>query len=212
MSFFTVPGSMCPGQRTTSGARMPPSQVVSLPPAKGVVPPSGKVIVSAPLSVVKTTMVLSSCAHLLELLQHVADVVVHLLHAGFVDAPVLAADLADHVVVLVRQHGRDVHARRVVPDEERLAGVRRVVALEEVDHLGRDLLVHGLRALQGQRALVLAGLVRRRAVGGLAPDAPAAAASGRSWSSDRRPRGPPAGRGSACSCRAARRSARSGTC
>ena len=39
--FLTVPGSMCPGQRTTSGARMPPSQVLSLPPAKGVMPPSG---------------------------------------------------------------------------------------------------------------------------------------------------------------------------
>ena len=39
---------------------MPPSQVVSFPPLKGVMPPSGKVIVSAPLSVVKTTIVLSS--------------------------------------------------------------------------------------------------------------------------------------------------------
>ena len=37
-----------------------------------------------------------------------------------------------------------------------------IVAVEEVDDLGRDLLVHGLRALQRQRALVLAGLVRRR--------------------------------------------------
>ncbi len=39
---------------------MPPSHVLSLPPLNGVVPPSGKVMVSAPLSVVKTTMVLSS--------------------------------------------------------------------------------------------------------------------------------------------------------
>jgi len=60
MSFFTVPGRMVPGQRTRRGARMPPSQVLSLPPLKGVVPPSGKVMVSAPLSVVKTTIVLSS--------------------------------------------------------------------------------------------------------------------------------------------------------
>src|SRR6516162_6995662 len=58
--FLTVPGLMCPGQRTTSGARMPPSQVVSFPPLNGVVPPSGKVITSAPLSVVKATIVLSS--------------------------------------------------------------------------------------------------------------------------------------------------------
>src|SRR6187551_364927 len=60
ISFFTVPGRMTPGQRTSSGARMPPSQVVSLPPLNGVVPPSGKVRVSAPLSVVNTTIVLLS--------------------------------------------------------------------------------------------------------------------------------------------------------
>src|SRR4029450_1231119 len=39
---------------------MPPSQVFIFEPLKGVVPPSGKVKVSAPLSVVKTTSVLSS--------------------------------------------------------------------------------------------------------------------------------------------------------
>src|SRR5439155_8602403 len=44
----------------TQGARMPPSQVFIFEPLKGVMPPSGKVNVSAPLSVVKTTMVLSS--------------------------------------------------------------------------------------------------------------------------------------------------------
>src|SRR3954464_1261880 len=60
MSFLIVPGRMTPGQRTRSGARMPPSQVLSLPPLNGVVPPSGKVIVSAPLSVVKTIIVLLS--------------------------------------------------------------------------------------------------------------------------------------------------------
>ena len=75
---------------------MPPSQVESFPPLNGVVPPSGKVMVSAPLSVVKQRMVLSSWPIVLELLEHEADVVVHLLHAGFVDAPVLAAGLADH--------------------------------------------------------------------------------------------------------------------
>src|SRR5215470_5028727 len=45
----------------TAGARMPPSQVFIFEPLNGVMPPSGKVKVSAPLSVVKTTMVLSSC-------------------------------------------------------------------------------------------------------------------------------------------------------
>src|SRR6478672_9248654 len=60
MSLKMVPGLITPGQRMTQGARMPPSQVLSFPPLNGVVPPSGNVIVSAPLSVVKTTMVLSS--------------------------------------------------------------------------------------------------------------------------------------------------------
>src|SRR5215510_12211841 len=52
---------MCPGQRMTAGARMPPSQVFIFEPLNGVTPPSGKVKTSAPLSVVKTTIVLSSC-------------------------------------------------------------------------------------------------------------------------------------------------------
>src|SRR6476620_8641114 len=51
---------MCPGQRTTIGARYPPSQASPFWPLKGVTPPSGKLIASAPLSVVKTTIVLSS--------------------------------------------------------------------------------------------------------------------------------------------------------
>src|SRR5215510_3053131 len=52
---------MTPGQRMTQGARMPPSQVVIFEALNGVMPPSGKVNCSAPLSVVKTTSVLSSC-------------------------------------------------------------------------------------------------------------------------------------------------------
>src|SRR5499427_8210109 len=59
--FFTVPGLICPGQRTTCGARKPPSQAWPFWPLNGVTPPSGKVIASAPLSVVKTMRVLSSC-------------------------------------------------------------------------------------------------------------------------------------------------------
>src|SRR6478609_6990027 len=60
ISLKMVPGFTTPGQRMTHGARMPPSQVVSFPALNGVTPPSGKVCTSAPLSVVKTTMVLSS--------------------------------------------------------------------------------------------------------------------------------------------------------
>src|SRR5580765_2798817 len=59
-SFSTVPGLMCPGHRITAGARYPPSQASPFWPLNGVTPPSGKLIISAPLSVVKTTIVLSS--------------------------------------------------------------------------------------------------------------------------------------------------------
>src|SRR5262249_23016931 len=92
-------------------------------------------------------------AHVVDLLENEADVVVHLLHAGFVDAPVLPAGLTHHGHVLVRQHGGDVHARRVVPDEERLVSAAWVVAIQEVDDLGGNLLIYGLRSLQRQRAL-----------------------------------------------------------
>src|SRR4029453_2964097 len=56
----TVPGLMTPGQRMTIGARRPPSRASPFCPLNGGTPPSGKEIASAPLSVVKTTMVLSS--------------------------------------------------------------------------------------------------------------------------------------------------------
>ena len=136
-----------------------------MPPLKGVVPPSGKVMVSAPLSVGEHDDRVVGLAHVFDFLKDEADIVVHLLHAGFVDAPVLAAGLADHVQILVRQHGRDVHARRVVPDEERLVGPPRIVAVEEVNDLGRNLLVDAFRSLQGQRTLVLACHVLGAAVG-----------------------------------------------
>ena len=154
-------------------------------------------------------------AHVLELLEHVADIVVHLLHAGFVDAPVLAALLTDHIHVLLRQHGRDVHARRVVPDEERLVGLLGIVAIEEVDNVRGNLLVHRLGSLQGQRTLIFAILVRLRAVGRLAQQH---RTRGRQASSlvllswDRQRPEPQPGRGSVCSCKVARWSAPSGTC
>src|SRR5215472_2083145 len=144
--FFTVPGLICPCQRTTCGARKPPSQAWPFWPLNGVTPPSGKVIDSAPLSVVKTTIVLSSCP-ICSNFANTADIVVELLHAGFLDAPVLATFFAQHVQIFLRQHGGDVHACRVVPDKEGLLCFLGIVAVEEVDDLGRDFLVDGLRAL-----------------------------------------------------------------
>ena len=125
-----------------------------MPPLNGVVPPSGKVIGLGAVVGGEHDDRVVELAHVLELLEHIADVVIHLLHAGLVEAPVLAAGFADHGRVLVIQHGRDVHARRVVPDEERLARLLRIVAIDEVDDLGRDFLVDTLRSLERQRALV----------------------------------------------------------
>src|SRR5437660_939586 len=50
---------------------------------------------------------------------------------------------ARHGHVLIRQNGHDVHTCGVVPHKEGLASLLRVVAVEEVDDLGRDFLVHG---------------------------------------------------------------------
>ena len=63
-----------------------------------------------------------------------------------------------------------MHARWIVPDEERLVGLLRVVAVEEVDDPGRNFLVYGFRSFQGERALVLAHLALLCTVCRLAPD------------------------------------------
>ena len=60
ISLETVPGLMTPGQRIAHGTRQPPSQLVSFSPRNGVVPPSGQLSSSAPLSVEYITMVLSA--------------------------------------------------------------------------------------------------------------------------------------------------------
>ena len=59
-------------------------------------------------------------------------------HVGFVDAQSFAAFGAQHGLVLRRQHGHNVHARWIVPDEERLVGLLGVVAVKEVDDLRRN--------------------------------------------------------------------------
>ena len=58
--FPTLPAGTWPGQRIIAGARKPPSSPIPLLPANGVMPPSGQVNTSAPLSVVNTTIVLLS--------------------------------------------------------------------------------------------------------------------------------------------------------
>src|SRR3954454_17608330 len=97
--------------------------------------------------------------HGFEFLEHFADVVIHLLHAGFVDAPVLTPGLAYHGHVLVRQNGRDMHTSRIVPDKERLIRFLGIIAVEEVDHLRGYLLVHRLRTLERKWPLIAAHLI-----------------------------------------------------
>ena len=54
------------------------------------------------------------------MLEQIADVVVHLRHAGLFEAEIA---LEVHLrLVLLRQIGEDVHAGGVVPNEERFAG------------------------------------------------------------------------------------------
>ena len=60
ISLDTVPGLITPGQRIAHGTRQPPSKFVSFSPRNGVVPPSGQLITSAPLSVEYITIVLSA--------------------------------------------------------------------------------------------------------------------------------------------------------
>src|SRR5215831_7472136 len=52
MPFSTDPALTCPGQRMMAGTRKPPSKLVPLVPLNGVIPPSGQVNTSAPLSIV----------------------------------------------------------------------------------------------------------------------------------------------------------------
>ena len=142
---------------------MPPCpQVVQLAvPLNGVMPPSGISDVLGAVVGCEDDNRIIELAHVLEFLENVADIVVQLLHAGFVDAPVLAAGLADHGHILVRQHRGDVHARRVVPDEEWLVGLLGVVAIEEVDDRGEREFPRPpfSSRIQSERTLILAGLV-----------------------------------------------------
>ena len=151
MPFSTEPGLTLPGQRMMAGTRKPPSKTVPLVALNGVMPPSGQVNTSAPLSVVKMTMVLSASPMSSQMLQQCADAVVHLRHAGLFQAVVVRG--VHHRLVLRRDVGEDVHARGVVPDEERLAVLLRLV--HEVARLAFDQhVVEGLHVVLGLAALL----------------------------------------------------------
>src|SRR5215468_182869 len=106
-------------------------------------------------------------AVILHVLHDGADDVVELRHAGFLDGPAILRRA--HVLVLVREVRDDVHARRVQPQEERLAVRPRLVY--ELERVGEDLVVHGLHAIRTQRTRVLdpllADLAPARLLGGI---------------------------------------------
>ena len=140
---------MWPGQRTNAGTRKAPSQFVSFSDRNGVVAASGHVNWFGPLSVVKTTMVLSAIFRSSRALSSLPTFIVHLEHAVGVLVAGHAA-LPAHGFANVRE---DVHAREVHPGEERLAGLD--LPAHEVDAGGRRLVVDGFHALAVQRAGVL---------------------------------------------------------
>jgi len=138
---------MTPGQRMAHGTRQPPSQLVSFSLRKGVEPPSGQVMTSAPLSVEYITMVSFAMPSFVELVEERSDVPVVLHHAIGVEPQ------AGHALRLLLEMREHVHARRVPPDEERLALL--VGALDELEARGEELLVDGLHPLGVQRASAL---------------------------------------------------------
>ena len=89
-------------------------------------------------------------ADVVEVLEQIADIIVHLRHAGFFEAVVA---LIVHLrLVLLRQIGEDVHARGVVPDEERLAG--RLGLIHEPLRVLNQNFVEGLHVVFGVAALL----------------------------------------------------------
>ncbi len=106
---------------------------------------------SAPLSVVKTTIVLSGHAEIVDLLQQITDVAVEFDHPVRVQA---VPGLAHRRRLQMREH---VHARGVEVAEPRHVLFR--LALHEVEGGGQELLVHRLHPLSGQWAGVLDGLL-----------------------------------------------------
>src|SRR5512137_99860 len=141
MPFCTESAGTWPGQRRMHGTRKPPSITVPLHWANGVVPPSGQVKSSVPLSVVKTTIVLSSSPMSLSFCST---------KPMSLSSWAMPASCSDQPFREVRD---DVHARRVEPAEERLAV--RLGLVDELQGEIADFVVHRFHALGIERAGVL---------------------------------------------------------
>ena len=87
-------------------------------PLNGVVPPSGQVETLGTVVGADHDDGIVCDTHLVELSHHVADDVVELGHAGFLQTP--AVFRGPQLLVLRREVGDHVHPGRVEPDEERL--------------------------------------------------------------------------------------------
>ena len=149
MPLAIEPALILPGQRTSSGMRKAPSQLVFFSLRNGVMPPSGqRVPVRAVVGRVHDEGVVGD-AELVEQVEHLADVLVVVDH-GVVIGRLPAPGLAQALRLGVREQ---VHVRGVEPDEERLAGL--VLPLDEVLGGGDELVVAGLHPLLGERAGVL---------------------------------------------------------
>ena len=109
-----------PGQRMMHGTRKPPSNTVPLVARNGVMPPSGQVKTSAPLSVVKMTMVLlaspisSRCW---------SKSPTHRRIAPFRLLPGHNCPVRFIIGYTSHKIREDMHPCGVVPDKERLAGL-----------------------------------------------------------------------------------------
>ena len=152
MPLETLPGLILPGHFTSIGTRTPPSQVRALLAAErrvAAVRPQHQLV--AVVRGVDDDGVVGD-AHVVELLEQRADLLVVLDHLGADDVFLAAAFVHRLLDVLLRRVRMDVDRRGVEPAEERLVLRHAVHPLERVaEHLG----VEGLHALARQRAGVL---------------------------------------------------------
>src|SRR5262249_54843919 len=87
----------------------------------------------------------------LEMLHDIANDVVELSHAGFLNRPAIL--WCAHLFILVREMRDDVHSRWVKPYEERLAILFRLV--DKFQRIREDFIVNGLHPIRAQRTGVL---------------------------------------------------------
>ena len=151
MPFSTLPAGTLPGQRMIAGHAETAfhDRALALRERRlSAVRPGED---SVPLSVVNTTMVLSSTPMSLSFSITRPTIVVELGHAGFVNGPAVLR--IAHRFVFRRQVRDDVHARRVEPDEERLAVGLGLV--HEFERQIADFVVHRFHPFGIERAGVL---------------------------------------------------------